>query len=234
MFEGSAEKRSSVVRALADSLRQDIVLGHLAPDTKLKIEDLRQVYGGSANSLREALTSLANEGLVEAISQKGFRVASMTPEDLEDINRLRQEIECLGLAWSIQNGDVDWEGDVLAAYHKVTAAEQRIDLGDAASLIRWDDAHKAFHLALSAACGSSRLIRFQARLYDERRRFRLMTLVSKAERGEPIGFDDTPNHGDLLQAMLAKDATKATELLRKHIAQGSESVSSVRKGGKEG
>ena len=101
MLWGKSEKPSSIVRVLAEQLRRDICVGRLAPDTKLKIEDLRQTYGGSANSLREALVSLANEGLVEAVDQRGFRVSSMTDADLEDITRLRQEIECLALLHKI-------------------------------------------------------------------------------------------------------------------------------------
>ena len=102
MFGRSQNDNATVVRLLAEQVRRDISFGTLPPDTKLKIEELRQRYGGSAHSFREALTLLAADGIVEANAQRGFRVASATQADLEDITRLRCEIECLGLRWSIE------------------------------------------------------------------------------------------------------------------------------------
>lgn len=90
----SSEKKSAsdtVVSVLAAALRRDISFGQLPPDSKLKIEALRARYGGSNHSVREALTLLVSEGLVEATAQRGFRVASATAEDLRDIIRLRAE-----------------------------------------------------------------------------------------------------------------------------------------------
>ena len=92
MFGRKNSDSDTVVRLLAAQVRRDISIGVLAPDAKLKIDELRQRYGGSAHYFREALTQLTSEGLVEASAQRGFRVASATQTDLEDITRLRAEI----------------------------------------------------------------------------------------------------------------------------------------------
>ena len=70
---------------LASALRRDIAFGKLLPDQKLKIESLRQSYGGSNHSMRETLRLLSAEGLVESTAQRGFRVTSATEDDLKDI-----------------------------------------------------------------------------------------------------------------------------------------------------
>ena len=75
MFGWGRDDSATVVRLIAEQVRRDISFGVLPPDTKLKIEELRQRYGGSAHSMREALTLLASDGLVEANAQRGFRVA---------------------------------------------------------------------------------------------------------------------------------------------------------------
>ncbi len=219
MVSGKPEKSASIVRGLAEQLRRDICIGHLAPDTKLKIEDLRGTYKGSANSLREALISLANDGLVEAIDQRGFRVSPMTIADLEDITRLRQEIESLALARSMENGDVDWEAGLVAAHHKLTVAEGRVEPGNSDTILQRDDAHKAFHLALSAACGSQRLLQFQERLYNESRRFRLISIISAPAGSAANGPPDLPNHAVLLAAATSGKTESAVALLRGHIGR---------------
>ena len=210
------DKTATVVGQLADMLRADIVASRLAPDAKLKIEDLRQVYGGSAHSLREALTKLAAEGLVEANEQRGFRVASATPQDLEDITRLRAEIECLGLEWSMARGSVEWEGELLAAHHALSRVEASLAAAPLEHADAWEDANRRFHGMLMGACGSARLTAFQARLYEESRRFRLKALAS----GQVDFAKSRAAHADIVAAVMARDVDRARSLLHHHITGG--------------
>src|ERR1700694_1563026 len=75
----------SLVELGYGKIREDIVFGHLAPGEKLRIEDLRGRYGLGATPLREALSRLSAIGLVEASAQRGFRVARVSVEDLDDV-----------------------------------------------------------------------------------------------------------------------------------------------------
>jgi GntR family transcriptional regulator, carbon starvation induced regulator len=210
------DKAATVVGQLAEVLRADIISSRLAPDTKLKIEELRQVYGGSAHSLREALTKLAAEGLVEANEQRGFRVASATPQDFSDITRLRAEIECLGLAWSLERGTVVWEGELLAAHHALSRVESLLKAEPAVYATAWEDANRAFHQTLMSACDSPRLLAFQARLYEESRRYRLKAMA----QGNVDLARSREAHAAIIAAVLARDAARAEHLLRDHITGG--------------
>jgi GntR family transcriptional regulator, carbon starvation induced regulator len=213
MFFHKKDDDATVVGLLASGLRRDICFGELAPDQRLKIEDLRQRYGGSAHSLREALMALASEGLVEANAQRGFRVASATDGDLRDILRLRAEVECLGLDWSLTHGDVAWEGRVIAARHALQRAEDAVARDPMAQAMVWDEAAKAFHEQLVAASGSVRLISLQERFFIESRRFRLAAL-----RDSRIDFARTRATEDLLlAAILARTPDVAVQLLRSLI-----------------
>ncbi len=98
MFGFKNDDAATVVQFIAEQVRRDISFGVLPPDSRLKIEDLRQRYGGSAHSFREALTLLANEGIVEASSQRGFRVASASQADLEASSAT------MAATWSRSNG----------------------------------------------------------------------------------------------------------------------------------
>ncbi|WP_099868153.1 GntR family transcriptional regulator [Pararhizobium haloflavum] len=213
MFGRKSTDTDTVVRLLAEQVRRDISFGVLPPDTRLKIEDLRQRYGGSAHSFREALTHLANEGLVEANAQRGFRVASATEADLEDITRLRAEIECLGLGWAIRHGDVDWEGRLLAAHHAYGRATDRTAGKISDFALEWDETGRHFHAALLSACRSPRLIGFQEKLYYQSRRFRLAALAE--------GRIDLDLHraacATIVSATLARQMEAATAALATHI-----------------
>ncbi|MEN0001295.1 MAG: GntR family transcriptional regulator, partial [Pseudomonadota bacterium] len=70
----SASSASITSRAYA-RLKDDIISGALPPGSKLKIEKLRKTYNAGTSPIREALSLLTSDHLVERIDQRGFRVA---------------------------------------------------------------------------------------------------------------------------------------------------------------
>jgi DNA-binding GntR family transcriptional regulator len=199
---------------LASALRRDISFGTLLPDQKLKIEALRQRYGGSNHSMRETLRLLSAEGLVEATAQRGFRVTSATEDDLRDISLVRGEIERVALGLAIAQGDTAWEGRVIAAQHALRKAEDRVVAApDDMTALEWDEACRGFSATLISACGSPRLIDLQRKFFDQSRRFRLAQL-----REGRLNFDARRARQEaLVEAVLAREADKAGALLARDI-----------------
>lgn len=213
MFGRQKEESATVVNLLADQVRRDISFGVLPPDTKLKIEELRGRYGGSAHSLREALRLLSNEGLVEATAQRGFRVSSATLDDQQDIMRLRREIETTGLRWAMEHGDLQWEGRIMAAQHALKAITAQLQQDPTGFALDWDEANRHFHATLIEASRSPRLMEIQNSLFEQSRRFRLAAL-----RESQIDFDATLTTIDgLVTAILAKQENEAVSILQKLI-----------------
>jgi DNA-binding GntR family transcriptional regulator len=70
-------------------LRRDILSTKLKPGAPLKLSALRDAYGVGWTPLREALSRLEAERLVTAISNRGFTVAPVSREALEDLTRAR-------------------------------------------------------------------------------------------------------------------------------------------------
>src|SRR5262245_1055433 len=68
----------TLTEQVLDRLRDDIVSGRLAASEKLRVQDLSERYGVGASPLREALSRLTADGLVENESNRGFRVAPMS------------------------------------------------------------------------------------------------------------------------------------------------------------
>ncbi len=215
LFGRKDREEDTIVSLVASALRRDISFGVLTPDAKLKLDDLRGRYGGSNHSIREALRILSAEGLVEAEAQRGFRVASATEADLLDILRLRVEIECTALDWAMTNGDVAWEGRVVAAHHALRRAEEAVaSQPDDLTALQWDEALRAFHQAIVSASGSPRMNALQTQFYDQSRRFFLAAL-----REGRLDFEARrTRQAALVQAILDRDGAGARAALTEEIA----------------
>lgn len=201
------------VHSTVERLRHDIVGGALSPGARLKIRELQDNYAVGANSLREALTALVADGLVEMTAQRGFRVAEMSLADLQDVMRIRQALECLALEWSIRNGDDDWEASVIGAYHKLAKVERVINEAPAEYGAQWEARNAEFHATLIARCPSARLLHFREIVYAQSVRYRMSSLTSPAIHRD----EDFTEHKAICDAALERDAARASKLLAEHI-----------------
>ncbi|MEO8859573.1 MAG: GntR family transcriptional regulator, partial [Burkholderiaceae bacterium] len=108
-------------------LRDDILNGKLAPDTRLRINLLQQTYGIGLSPLREALLRLLSEGLVIAEGQRGFAVAPVSLEELYDLSRARTSLDIGALTQAMAQGGPDWEAQVIAANHLLSRTPLPLD-----------------------------------------------------------------------------------------------------------
>lgn len=203
---------TSVGEAAYRRIRADIVFGRLAPGQRLALDWMRETYGASVSTLRELLGQLASEAMVEAEGQRGFRVAAVSAADLHEVAALRLLLENHALEQSFAAGGLDWEGDVVAAHHRLSAVERRLLGGDAAGseAEAWKRYDWEFHHALVAACGSRVLLQTHRAIYDRYLRYQMVAAVFR-------GAIAAEEHRQLLQAALARDAGAARAVLTEHI-----------------
>ena len=142
-------------------------------------------------------------------------MTSATADDLKDILLVRAEIEKVALTLAIENGDVAWEGRVIAAHHALRKAEEAVASNpDDLIALQWDEACSAFSQALIDACGSPRMIDLQRKFFDQSRRFRLALL-----RESQLDFERRKyRQKKLLDAVLARDCAAATSVLVEDIS----------------
>lgn len=191
-------------------VRADIVYGRLAPGQKLTLDRMRDAYGSAVSTLREIFNGLASEGLITAEGARGFEVASISPDNLREVAAMRQLLECDALRSSFEAGDVEWEGRVVAAHHKLASQEKRMAAGDRSEveiLRRYD---WEFHNALISACGSRVLLEMHAGIYDKYLRYLMLAAVF---RGEPVAEE----HRKLLTFALQRDWRSAQATTITHI-----------------
>ncbi|WP_424812095.1 GntR family transcriptional regulator [Roseococcus sp. YIM B11640] len=203
-------EETSVGEAAYRRVRSDILFGRLAPGQRLGLDWMRQTYGISVSTLRELLSRLSSEELVTAEGQRGFEVAAVSPEDFREVADLRLLLETHAMAQSFQAGGLDWEGQVVAAHHKLAALERRLISGEAAQPAVWKRYDWEFHHALIAACGSRALLQAHAAAYDRYLRYQMVAVVFR-------GAVAAEEHQKLLEAALGRDRKAAERILRAHI-----------------
>jgi DNA-binding GntR family transcriptional regulator len=191
-------------------IRTDIVFGKLAPGQKLRLEALRHRYGVSISTLRELLSRLLSEGLVLAEGQRGFEVSPVSAANLKEIAALRLLLEGHALEQSFAAGDMEWEGRVVAARHKLALMEKRMVKGQRDDTELWKRYDWEFHHALISACGSPALLELHAPIYDKYLRYQM---VIGLYRGD-IAADE---HQRLLACALVRDAAGARDILAAHL-----------------
>lgn len=199
---------SSATHKAYSALRRMILIGDFAPGEKLKIDTLRKALDTGASPVREALSLLTSDQLVERIDQRGFRAAATSKANFEEILSLRCHLEDMALRKSIANADQPWEERLVLAHHRMLR-EGRENVED------FEARHKAFHMALLANCASPVLMKFCNQLYDLNIRYRYLAGRALGYQKRDIGRE----HGDILSAAIERDAVLASQRLIDHYEQ---------------
>jgi len=212
LVQNDNENRQTLTLAVLRKLRSDILQGHLAPGARLGIEALRDTYGVAGSTLREALTRLIADGLVVGQEQRGFRVATVSRADLDDLVRARQLTDCAALRDSMLHKQDSWEAGVVAAHFRLSRVTMAAEHDAAAIDEEWEQRHRAFHAALVAGCQSQRVIDQSQLLYDQADRYRRLAHALGMIRRDPS------EHASLLAAVVERDADRACRELAEHYA----------------
>lgn len=205
--------KRTMASQLADSVRNDIVSGKLAPGSRVNLNDLSKHYRVGINPLREALSRLSTTKFVTAEDQRGFRVSEISLKELVDTQQIRIELECLALRAAIANGGVVWESEIIAAHHRLSRIQSTPKGGRLALDKDWETAHCDFHHALLSASSSEWLKIFIATLFEYSTRYRNAVVLSTGRIKRNVAGE----HQGLMEAVLDKDADMACALLTEHF-----------------
>jgi len=206
---GAGDSARTLIEQAYGQLRDDIIEGALAPGEKLRVEHLKARYGVGAGTLREAITRLVSDALAVAEGQRGFRVAPIAVEDLEDLTRLRLHVEIDALRQSIRRGDGAWRARLQKAYDELSAVEQPIRPEHRR---RWEQLNTNFHDTLISAYESQwtvKVLRLLSRHGERYRRYAIGLTDS--------GRDVHAEHREIFELAMAGKEARAALALEAHI-----------------
>ncbi len=195
-------------------LREDILFNLLKPAEKLRIDALRDRYGLGTTPIREALSLLTSDGLVERIEQRGFRVASATLEHFKDVHSTRCWLEERALRQSIAAATTEWEEAIVLSHHRLSRAQRVRPHAGFLPSIDWEVLHRRYHMDLIANCPSPTLLRFCGQLYDLNIRYRYIAAAS-AYPSRNVENE----HKEIMDAVISLDTDRAVSLLTQHYTK---------------
>lgn len=196
--------QSSTQRAYLE-LREAIITGKVPPGERLKVETLKETLQTGASPVREALSLLTSDQLVERLDQRGFRVAQASKAQFQEVLHLRCALEAIALKKGLAEASPEWEEGLVLAHHRMSrAAESKSE--------DFEVQHKLFHMALLSACDSPMLMRFCDQLYDLNIRYRNLAGRSKSYDRRNVAAE----HRAILDAAIARDVSKTCQELDEH------------------
>lgn len=203
----------TLTSAVLERLRADILTTALLPGQKLNVASLAKKFSVSLAAVREALSRLVADGLVQASDQRGFRVSPVSQADLEDVTQTRIDIEGLALRRSIERGDAAWLNSAEKEFAALSAIPFRNIDGLNMHNETWVVQHRSFHRALVNACGSVWLLGFRDVLHEQSERYRRLSI--RHENNKPRHVE--AEHARIMEAVRRRDVEAAVAALSDHF-----------------
>jgi DNA-binding GntR family transcriptional regulator len=199
-------KSMSLASQVYERLQTDILTevykrGEIISENRLTTE-----LGVSRTPIREAMSKLAEEGLIMD-SPVGTVVVGVSDDDVDDYYEVRRRIEgmvCGRTAIRVNQETLDALQDI------VDMQELYNTKGDTQKLQELD---YNFHKIIYASCGSRVLSSLLRGLHKRIMRYRRANLQYMPDRTE----DSIAEHRAILEALKIHDAEKAEDLMTEHV-----------------
>jgi len=208
-------KNSDIIRHFIEA---NIRTGKLPPGTLIDEQELARHFNVSRTPVREALLHLQAQGIVESLSRNGMSVARLTIQELLAIWELMAEMEAAAARLACER----MSDDELLKLKQLHESSESLASGGNASA--WSELNYAFHMALYDGCRNPFLKEELIRL-----RLRTAGYLKQAYRSIGRAQASYEQHGELLQALLARDSEEASKMMLKHIslAQGAKGLTEL-------
>ena len=200
-------KIASLEEQVTATLEEEILTGKLAGGTSLTEHSLSKRLGVSRTPIRAALHTLAEEGLISIVPNKGAVVVGVSRDDLVDIYNIRMRLEGLASATAAERITPE---DLAALRESVELAEFYIQKNDTERLKTLDT---EFHSIIYRASGSRMLNKTLSELHRNITSYRKMSLAVPGRLERSVR-----EHREILEAIEAKNSALADDLTSRHVA----------------
>ena len=191
---------------VAQQLRELILDGTLEPGSRLSERQLGDQLGVSRTPLREALRSLAGEGLVLLLPRRGAQVARLNAAEVEHIFPVIEALEALGGALACEAMSDAQIQEVKALHTRMVAAYK------AADERTFFELNRQVHERILAGAANPVLLRTYESLSGQVRRARFMALNTKAQWRQAVR-----EHEEIIGALVSRDAERLSAALHSHL-----------------
>jgi DNA-binding GntR family transcriptional regulator len=209
----SLRRPETLTTAVATYITDAIVHGEFAPGSRLPEVALAAQLDTSRGTVREALRTIADGGLIQVIPRRGVFVSQLSVRATWEITSLRALLEPYAsrLALEASGSDHAIRDEVQAAFEALCEAVQTVDPVTVA------DADVAFHRSVFARCGHAMLLSQLETLQVLSRRIVLTNQVLSADAPTLIA-----QHAPIVEAVRLRDPELLEAAVRTHVIEAGE------------
>jgi DNA-binding GntR family transcriptional regulator len=201
---------SNLSASIVATLKERIIHWQYPPEHRLTEAELCQKFGVSRSPVREALRTLATDGFLKKMPNRGYAVKQYNLREIEELYEVRLAlelfvVECLAKRGTAKKDDIDALKETWSSLLKGSSKKDE-------ELARLDT---LFHETLAQAAGNKSLLR-QLRAINERLLLFRMIDFGKAHRAESTCHQ----HLEILKRIAAKDISGARKAMHRNIDEG--------------
>jgi DNA-binding GntR family transcriptional regulator len=205
-LDGMVVRRSTTAQQVADGLSERILAGVFPPGDRLRESAIAAELKVARNTVREAVRILELSGLVRYEVNRGAVVIAPTAQNVDAVYTARERLETAAVSRTPTAERLTAIGDAFDALAQAAGS------GDPRRIVETD---MAFHTAIVAMLGSSRLDEFYAELTLELRFYLMVLSVEDREYENPAAL--LAEHEAILTAIRSGDPGHAATEVRSHI-----------------
>jgi DNA-binding GntR family transcriptional regulator len=202
---------SVIVRAplhvqVAERLRVLIDSGELAPGTRLNEIELCNTMGVSRTPLREAIRSLATEGLIELQPNRGAIVSVVSQEDVTEILPIMASLEGLGGRLAAMHMDRSKIAQVRKIHDQMLSHYKNNEVAE------YFETNRLIHELITEGSGNQTLVDTINSLSAKVRRARFTAQMTNESWAKAVS-----EHEEMIAALEAQDPDRLEAILVQHV-----------------
>lgn len=201
-----------------DAIRQEIIEGRLKYGERINEVKISNELGVSRGPVRESISKLEQEGLLERDDRNVLRVYIPNAQDLKDIYECRRVLETLAAekaAEVITDNSLVRLEKLMDESKEIVESEDEIEKTTSKFL----DLNSEFHNIIILASGNRRLLNQIDQLKSLTRLYRKFNIHNQERRR-----DAHQQHYNIFNALKERDSEKARKLMDEHIRYDMESL----------
>lgn len=196
-----------------DYLREALVDGVIKPGERIVERSYAEKFNVSRTPIREVLRKLEMEGFVEYIPRRGIVAKGLNAAEIEEIYAIRISLERLAIRTAVNKISAAQLNKVKKVHERTLIANTAEDVTTVVAQMRkFDD-------LLFEAANMPKLQKMIASLQESLRSYRKINLSSGSRRNLAI-----EEHGQILQAVIDKNADLAEQLVIAHVDRARNSL----------
>ena len=191
---------------LYEELKRQILVGEIAPGTRMMEVELAEDMGVSRTPVREAIRKLEKEGLVTIEPRRGAYASDISIKDMVDVLEVRQMLEGMAASMAAQKVTEEEKLDFVEAN---SAYKNAVKKGNIEEIIRYDE---LFHQLIVSYSGNKTLNQLLSQVQELALRFRYIYYDDFSR------YENMPvEHEEIEEAIISGDTQKAKVVAEEHV-----------------